>query len=118
MSAYRQQLPWVLSVGPSPVQGGNGLRRAVQILLELQLEGLADGADDTLCQTIAALQDVAGWENGGQGWVSVNVVLTVNYVSHDATVREGRTPTSLIDRIFSHIGHIIRCVLKTNSATS
>lgn len=42
----------------SPLHGRHAFGRAVQVLLELQLERLADGADDALGQAVGALQDV------------------------------------------------------------
>lgn len=46
----------------SPVMwGGDFAWGTLQVLLEAQVEGLADRADDVLGQAIRALQDVASW---------------------------------------------------------
>ena len=40
---------------------GDQFGRILQVLLEAQFEGLTDGADDLLSQTLRALQDVTRW---------------------------------------------------------
>lgn len=46
----------------SPVVCGEHLAGGtLQVLLEAEVEGLADSADDVLGQAIGALQDVARW---------------------------------------------------------
>lgn len=50
----------------SPVVEGRDLGRTAQILLEPELKGLSDGADDVLGQPVAALQDVASCGSSAQ----------------------------------------------------
>lgn len=94
-------------VGLLPFWGQCHLGWAVQVLLEAQLEGLADGADDALGQALTALQDVAGCGD----------------VGHAASKPHGRAPatgpppaspgslTSLVDGVLGDVGHVIRHVL-------
>ena len=41
-----------------PIHSRDGLRWAVEVLLELQLKGLSDGADHILGQAVTTLQDM------------------------------------------------------------
>lgn len=115
-----------------PVWGYNCLGWAVQVLLEAQLKGLSHRVDDTLCQPIAALQDVAGckqtgeWTDGFSLPSGSQQLLKKPPAAPHTPLRGallqpsssllcalGISITSLVDGVLGDVGDVVRGVLGT-----
>lgn len=100
-----------VSCNTSPVVcGGDFAWRTLQVLLEAQVKGLSDGADDVLGQTIRALQYVTRWW-GPKQHIAMSMLHVGHSMGHDI---KKNTPTSSINRVLCYIGNVISGVLKTN----
>lgn len=74
------------------MRGGDFAGGTLQVLLEAKVEGLADGADDVLGQTIGALQDVTRWQGFKKNKKNFDEQAAVETLYESRHYRKGQLP--------------------------
>lgn len=94
--------------------GGDFAGGTLQVLLEAQVEGLADRADYVLGQAIRALQYVTryGVGAGGSKWHTVMSRLQLKCSKRLTDDSTGRENTSSVYRVLCYVGNVICCILE------